>query len=525
MNPAGVLRARLVMARAELFTRSGGHWRARSGLLAVALALGLTGMLTHAFVRGFEALAAAGITATEARHVLAAAWGATMIGTLVLDLHATMATLLLAPDLELLRRAPIRTRTVLGLKLLDAIPLSSTMVLTLALPATMAFALAYPGTLHAALAPFVLAALWALPLGLGVAIASMLVRIAPATRARDVIGVLTTLALALLWLANTFLLPRYSNDLPVLQDSLRAVITRLPTPHAASPVAWAADALLAPWPRALAALTLLLAAAAGSLALAAGLGVRALRGGIVATTPSRRAHGHSAIPFTASTREAFLRRDMALYLRDWTVLSDILVGALLWTLLPLAFVPVVFMDPRTLGHAMLIALDVGLGHEVAARALPFERDALAWARLAPVAPLRWVLSRLPGVLVIVLPLHLVAWLTISVALHLPASDAVDILLRAGAALASASAIGLWTGAAFGDPGWTHPRAMLRWTGRLVAVTALGLQALGWLALQPLLDQVPVRAGWLVALLVAGVVCAIALRRASLLVARPFQSRG
>ncbi|MEO5987651.1 MAG: hypothetical protein ABIU54_02020 [Candidatus Eisenbacteria bacterium] len=519
MNAPGVLRARLTMIRAEFFTRRDGSWQARKGLLAVALALGLTGLLTYALTRGFATLADSGISVTEAGRVLATAFGATALGTLLLDLHATMATLLLAPDLQLLRRAPIRTRTVLGLKLLDALPVSSTMLVALALPATIAFALAYSNTVHAALVPLVLAALWGMPLGFGVAVASALVRLAPAARVREVIGLLTTLTVALLWLANTFLLPRLADDEPAFQDSLRAAIAHLPSPHATSPAAWAVDALIAPWPRALASLALLLVAAAGSLALAAGLGARALRATGAPIGASLAGPKRSSIPFTASLAAAFLRRDLALYLRDWTVMSDILVGALLWTLLPLAFVPLVAMEPRLLALTMLIALNVGLGHEVAARALPFERDALAWARLAPIKAKRWVLARLPGVLVIVLPLHLSAWVAITVTLHLPPNIAAEVLLWATAALATATAVGLWTGAAFGDPAWAHPRAMLHWNGRLVAVALLLIQAAAWLALWPLLDGFPVGWGACGAIVVAGISCSLAVHGASRLLAR------
>lgn len=520
MNLREVLRGRLAMARAELFTLNNGRWRARSGLVAVTLTLGLSALLAYAFALGFRTLAKEGITAAEAGPVLAAIFGATMIGTLLLDLHATMATLLLAPDLELLRRAPIRTRAVLGLKLLDALPLSSTMVLGLALPATTGFALAYSGAMHAALAPLVIAALWGLPLGLGVVAASALVRLAPASRVREAIGMLTTVGVALLWLANTFLLPRYSNEYPVLQDSLRAAIAHLPTPHAASPVAWAVESLIAPWPRALAALAMLVSAAAGSLALATVVGARALKGASIPFRDARTAPRRSAIPFTNSLAAAFLRRDLALYLRDWTVMSDVLVGALLWTLLPLAFIPVVPMEPRTLAHTILVSMSVGLGHLVAARALPFERDGLAWAGLAPLAPIRWVLARLPGVLVIVLPMFLTAWLVSSVTLRLQATAAIQVLVWASATLATAIGIGVWTGAAFGDPAWTHPRAMLRWTGRLVAIALLVVQASVWLALGPLLDRIPVVMGGCLVLLASAVSTSIALHGASRRLARP-----
>ena len=187
---------------------------------------------------------------------------------------------------------------------------------------------------------------------------------------------------------------------------------------------------------------------------------------------------------------SILQRDLALYLRDWTVMSDIVVAALLWTLLPLAFIPVVPMPPEVLAHTMLVALTVGLGHEVASRALPFERDAIQWLRLAPIRPARWVMSRLPGVLVIALPLYLLGWAAVTFMLRLGPGEAARVLLQGGAALATSIAIGFWVGAAFGDPAWRHPRAMLKGVGRLVAVLLLVGQAALWLALHPILSEWP-----------------------------------
>ena len=288
MNRAGVLRSRLTLARAEMFTRERGRWRVRAGLGAVVLAVAISALLTYSLTRLFVAFAADGATALEAARVLVAVFTTTALGTLLFDLHATMATLLLAPDLELLRRAPLPARTVLALKLLDALPLSSTMILALAIPTTIAFALAYPGALHVGLAPFVLATLWAIPLGLGVAVAAALVRIAPAALVREAIGLLTTVALTLTWLTNTFLLPRLLSEGRMLDGTFRSMLSQFPAPLAASPATWAVEALLAPWPHALVALGLLGVSAALSLALAAMVGARALQRGseVIHATPA-----------------------------------------------------------------------------------------------------------------------------------------------------------------------------------------------------------------------------------------------
>src|SRR5205085_11823710 len=53
-------------------------------------------------------------------------------------------------------------------------------------------------------------------------------------------------------------------------------------------------------------------------------------------------------------------------------------------------------QPRSLVRAMLLALTVGLGYEVAARSIPIERRGIAWSRLAPVRAHAWIAAKLAG---------------------------------------------------------------------------------------------------------------------------------
>jgi hypothetical protein len=228
-----------------------------------------------------------------------------------------------------------------------------------------------------------------------------------------------------------------------------------------------------------------LAAAALAMAAAAASAARHLEGafanlhGTAGRRPRRR---------TANSRRAWggamgalLVRDARLFVRDWTVMSDVFTGAALWTLLPLVGAPLHAAAPVTLTRAMILALTVGLGYEVGARAVPFERSGLALTRLTPLPAARWVMAKLVGGALVCLPLLGVAVLALALTFHLPAFRWLEVFSAAIAALAVSTSLGIWIGLEFGDPTWTNPRAMLTLTGRLTASTLLIGQAGLWLA--------------------------------------------
>ncbi|HET7225015.1 MAG TPA: hypothetical protein VFK69_04805, partial [Candidatus Eisenbacteria bacterium] len=178
---------------------------------------------------------------------------------------------------------------------------------------------------------------------------------------------------------------------------------------------------------------------------------------------------------------ALVRHDLKLFARDWTVLGDIVTAAALWTLLPLVGAPLHPMPAAQLARVMLLALTVGLGYEVAARAIPFERRALVWSRLAPQGAGRWLAGKLLSTGAISLPIVALAAAAMALAIPLPAREWLAAAALVVPALGFSLALGVWTGAAFGDPQWTNPRAMLTLGGRLVASLVLLAQAGGWLA--------------------------------------------
>jgi hypothetical protein len=237
----------------------------------------------------------------------------------------------------------------------------------------------------------------------------------------------------------------------------------------------------------------LFAAAALAVAFAswrAGAGLETVQTRIASPAGRRRARARTG---ARAARErprgvlaAVVARDARLFARDWTVLGDVLTAAALWTLLPLVLAPLGGLPPVTVARAMLLGLTVGLGYEVAARSLPFEREGLAWIALAPVSAARWVGAKFAAVSVISLPLLAVACGAIALALRLSTAEWIGTLCLVLPALGLAQLLGLLTGAVFGDPHWTHPRATLTLPGRLLASVGLVGQAAFWLGLSELL---------------------------------------
>jgi hypothetical protein len=491
VNVAGVALGRLRLARGTLLrSRSAAGGRARHPLLALALGLTLGGLMFGGAHALFRWLAQGGAGAEAAAGPLGLLFAAGLGGLLVFDVQEAVAVLLLDSDLELLRRAPLGPRQILALKLADALGRTAIPIVVFLLPAPLAFAAVYRLPAWGwAIVPLGLAALWAIPLGLGVAITLLFMSRVPVRRAREGLAHLSTIVLLLLWFANAFLLPRLMrSDAPA--PDLMARLEPAERLGSLLPSGWAARALAAaaqdrPAEAATAALTLALA---GGLALAlaawsasAGLENAQARAAAPAGARASGRRGSLARRRRAGAASAILRRDARLLLREWTVLSDVLVSAALWTLFPLLALSHRNAAGPLMARAMLVTLAVALGYEVAARSLPFEREAGAWRQLAPVPPRRWAAAKLAGAAAIAAPILLAASVAVALAFALTAAEGLRVMALALPALGLALAIGLWSGATFGNPRWTDPRAMLGLAGRLVALVLLAVQVAFWIA--------------------------------------------
>jgi hypothetical protein len=200
---------------------------------------------------------------------------------------------------------------------------------------------------------------------------------------------------------------------------------------------------------------------------------------------------------------AFLRRDLALFSRDWPVLLDLAARLLLWTLLPLAVLPLTPMPPPVLVRDMLVTLTLSLGNDIGTRVLPLERHSLAWARLSPVGVPRWVLRRALGVAGLGVTILLAGAVVAGAALRLAPLEILDAFGFALPAAATALGSGLMLGAWLGDPEWRDPRAMLGPGGRTLSALVMLTQGAMWVAASHALGPGPAGAGWLVTLGLSG----------------------
>lgn len=492
MRLAGVARARaLLLARSVVRPRRGGGVRIGATLVGLVLGAAIAAIVWSGIDVLFTQLHAEGASAREAGTALALLFAGALLGLLVFDLGDAVATLFVDSDLELLRRAPLPRAQLFVLKLADALPRSALLLALLAIPATLAFA--HRWALPAwgwALLPLQLAALWVLPVGVGAALAIELVCRVPARRARETLTLLSTLVLTVLWIVNGFVLPRGAEPGGPFAGSLREMVAQVGGARAVPPAAWTADAVVAAAEHDVAgaawATAWVVAAAASAVALAAWVASLRLEWALARVHTSPHARG-ARRPGARRVRArgllgAVVLRDARSFARDWTVLGDVLAAGVLWTLLPLLSAPLATWDAPWIARAMLVALAVGLGYEVGARAIPFERDALAWVRLAPVDPGAWVRAKLAGASVVALPLVGIALAGVAIAFRLPARAVGDAGLLALAALLVSLSLGLWTGARFGDPQWINPRAMLGLEGRVLAALLMVLQVAVWLGI-------------------------------------------
>ena len=514
-----------------------GLGRRRRGRMSPAAILTLTGILAIAsfmcvsFGAMFVELNSMGLGIDRAGTALGLIFAAAVAGLLVFDVHYAIAALLLGSDLTLLIRAPLSPGQILLIKLIDSLPRTSAMITVLAIPAVVAFSWSHPLPLWGwALVPIQLVALWALPLGLGLCGALLLIRLVPVRRARDVLALLSTLVVLVLWLLNAFVLPRAVETDAATVEHLRAWLMPRPESTWISPPHWAGSAIAAAArgdaARALGWTGWLVLGTLVSFGLAAmvtrryldealarvSIDPRLVRGGSRPVSPARFHRGWRPL----------LLKDARLLIRDWTVLGDVLIGALLWGLLPLVFRSFQAFEPQLLMRATLLTLTIGLGFEVGTRAVPSERSGLAWSRLAPIPLSRWHLLKLVSGLAVSLPILIAATLVLAFTLRPPAPMLLESFGTGLSSLVVALSAGLWVGWRFGDPTWTHPRAMLTFAGRIVSGVMLIVLAGMWFAILGVADvvraQLPPGAFlWgppALALMLAAVALGRAIRRAS-----------
>lgn len=482
-----LLLSRARMVRRDFFSPPVRRGWARHPVFAVLLAIVLAVIVRFGLGEAFASIAAAGSSEEARVGMLALALTGALVALLAFDVDDVVRTLLLDPDLDLLRRAPRPASTLLAIKAIDAAPRTLLPLLVLAVPAIAVYLGDRPAPFAgAAVAVLVLVVLWAATLAAGVALSLAILSVVPAARAREALGVVSTLVFLGLWLFGTLVLPR-----AIAPGSGHSLTPTLETAaHGASPSAAAARAIAAAAGGATARagwdFVFLVAIGLGAAGLVALAGRFALAGAL-----ERIAGASAAVPRMSATVRprgpwahdgkvrAILRRDGRMLRRSWTIVGDLLVASLLWALLPLLGFTRGEVPEPTLVRMAVLTIAVGLGYEVGARSIPFERRAGFWARVTPVGRRRYCGAKLAGATLVAAPIVLVVGTVLFIFAGVEPGSAARMAAPILGSLILSQSTGIWAGAVFGDPDWINPRAMLRFSGRMVAAVLVVLQLALW----------------------------------------------
>ncbi len=342
-----------VLARARLQIFRNTFWRgkliSKIGMLVLVVGAGFGVWLIYTLARGavglltsdqfLEILATAARESPEAglptdfRPYLDSLPSIALFGVLVLLIFTSFSTVLsslyLSGDLDMLVVAPVPMRAVFIVKLFGGLLVPYLLLFVLLAPALLGYgqALGY-GALFFVTAIVVLALFPLLPVGLGALLVMAVVRVVPARRARDIVGVLGGLLGVAWYIISQFspqIAPRIANVRTL--DGLRQLDLPL------LPSAWAGRALVAAGEG-----ELLTLAVYGGLFAAVSLGVffaclvlaerlyyigwsnMATQGGRVRQAAGRRRRDGPQVPFFLAPLSVLLPRpSMAVVLKDLRV--------------------------------------------------------------------------------------------------------------------------------------------------------------------------------------------------------------
>jgi hypothetical protein len=489
---AGVLQGRLRLARAA-FRRSSASGTARPAWVDLVLVALLGAVMVHGTGIVFDRLARQGVAAAEAGTVLGVILVSAFGALALFEVHLALTTLVLDSDLELLRVAPLTSTQLLGIKLIDAAPATGALFAVFAIPAILSFGRVYglPPWAWIAIPPLLLG-LWAVPLGIGMALSLLLLRAVPPRIVRETLGVASTLTVTVVLVVNAFVMPRVADDAHTVAHSLVMVGQRLSELERWLPPLWATRALVlahaSDFAPAAARIAMVIAAGVISFALLAWVARHSLdpvMSRLVAVHGRGRGRGDAVqrigrARIATGSFGALVRRDLRLFVREWPVLSDVALAALLWPMAALVLPRMEEGAGSVVFRTMMLVLAVGSGMELATRSVPLEREAVIWNRLAGIPPRRWAMAKALACVILALPVLAIAVAVLGSILEVSRSDWMRIPVVTLPALALSIAIGLWIGTRFAERSWTHPRAMIRLGGRLLAAILVLAQVAAWL---------------------------------------------
>jgi ABC-2 type transport system permease protein len=242
--PSYLMRPRLLSLR-NTWLQADGRTRAAYavfGLMGVAFWAGLFWFL-HFIIGGFHEVEVFGPLLT--RKLLEILLISLFMMLCFSNVVTALSTFFLSDDLELLLALPIPRPVLHYSRLAETAVQSSWMMAMFGLPVFLAYGMVYqaPWSYYALLA-VVVPAFVAIPVALGVVVASALVNVFPARRTREFMAMAGVLAVVALFVLLRLLRPERFTDARAF-DSLAAYVAEIQTPMPVLfPPTWASDVLL-----------------------------------------------------------------------------------------------------------------------------------------------------------------------------------------------------------------------------------------------------------------------------------------
>lgn len=396
--------------------------------------------------------------------------------------------LFIASDLPLLMTAPLPSKTIFTFKFLEAIIANSTFFLFMGLPTCIIFGYVNraPWYYYPLMSIDVLLFL-SIPVAISFLGALILVRLLPASRAKELSIILLAVVTLAIWLMLQLIrsssFDQQSPDFqPDLINSLQQ-LSRLSVLYLL-PGTWAARILAGIASHRLQALWGFLPLAILSMGLywlCLRLSRQTFQSGLMSgdqTTRTRfkrqRARGAgqrlTATAFTFSHPiSAICSRDLKLFYRDTRQLVNILILAAMMVLLPIVQPKLEVKSEYSVYYPYLFTMLFSsfVSGQLASRLIPLEARTFWITRLLPQSSLRVIIGKFSLAFGLSTILSWLAILIIALYYHHPLHviglAALAILVLTGAM----SAIGLFVGARWPRFDWDHPKRMLTYTGGLM----------------------------------------------------------
>jgi hypothetical protein len=434
---------------------------------------------------GEEGRAVAGLIVVMGFHAL-------LVVGLVFDIAATTNIFFLSSDLNLLMASPLPALRVFVLKYVESLASASVITIMVGIPMLVGYGAAlsarpsfYPACV------VVLALFMSIPVSIGTLSGLVICRYVPASKVKEILGVVSGLFAFGIWLAIQLVRPRleqpeYFTDFEARIRALasygeHAVLRLLPSHMAALSLTRIASGN----PAAAVAPFLWLAATAGvmvviSIVLAQRMYLagwtRVVPGGGKTGRTRRKVRLRWIVGWLPPVERSIVATTMHLLIRDPQQVMPIAMITVMMAALPLLMgrsQAGVVLSPRLIVQSLAALTFVGSLH-LATNASAIDGRSFWIILAAPCSTVRKLISKLMVPLLFFIPLALVIAFLLRGAGIVRWPFALRLIWISACTTSVGGSAGILLGVTYADWDWEMPRRMLRTTGRLVMIGTMAL---------------------------------------------------